>query len=161
MEIHFMKWKFIENKGIISEDNPGLEIYFGMSRKDLRSKLNFDSNQNKGRFDNEDSYGNTSGRNGNWFRFAFSKNEDVLEGIEILAGIIDVSGVSVIADGGNLIETIKRLENKGFMFTKGEYSYTDFGHFVDIGDSEKNGGDENQVCWFLTAVNFDYLKTTN
>ncbi|MFA5990621.1 MAG: hypothetical protein WC794_00035 [Candidatus Doudnabacteria bacterium] len=156
-----MKWKFIENKGIISEDNSRLEIYFGMARQDLRLKLNFDPNQNKGRFDNEDSYGNALGRNGNWFRFAFSKHEDKLEGIEILAGTIDVCGVSVIANGGNLKETIKELEKKGFVFTKGDYSYTDFDHLVDIGDSEESGGDENQVCWFLTVVNFDYLKVKN
>jgi hypothetical protein len=128
-------------------------LAFGSDRQDLRTKLKYDLEKNKGRFDTEDSYGNSLPDN--WFRLHFDHNK--LSEIELLGGTVTVDSVPITIDA-DLKETLKRLTDKGFVFEKGDYGYSDFSNLFDIGDSEENGGEPNQIIWFYTATSFDHLK---
>ena len=139
-----------KNIGLVSI-NPPLQLTFGADRQTSRNQLSFDATKNFGRNDNEDSYPDVAG---NWLRLSFTDNK--LEEIELLRGVIFIDNIE-IKTGNPLDKTIKSLKDKGFSFKKGFYSYTDFENLVDIGDSEANGGDENEVKWFYTSTNFDHL----
>lgn len=146
-----MYWKYILDVGVVCEE-VGIELHFGAAREDLRKRLKFDPKQNKGRFTDEDSYGNSLENPAHWFRLFFSKKKQSLENIEILAGTVEIEGVSVEAFGGDLRAALRALKKKGYDFKKGDYSYTDVEHKIDLGESGANGAEQkNQVCWIMIA----------
>jgi len=147
-----MNWTYIKNTGLQS-DNSHIKLTFGSDRQSLRTLLDYDPDKNKGRFDTEDSYGNSLPDN--WFRLHFEDNK--LFEIELLGGTVMVDNVPIKIDD-DLKRTLTRLIQKGFVFNKGDYSYTDFFNLIDIGDSEENGGEPNQIRWFYTASNFDHMR---
>lgn len=150
----FMKWKFVKDKGLVLEEDPNISVFFDQPREVIRQWFRFDRNKNVGRVDYEDNYQNLFDKRNNWLRLGFD-NEKLFE-IEVLEGAVDIDDVS-IQTYGNLNDTLKALEEKGYKFRIGDYSHTDFDAKIDIGDSDLNGGIPNQIRWFYTAKNFDHL----
>ena len=149
-----MNWKY--NKKIGIEYLPSnLELNFGEPRNVIRSLLNFDSSTNFGRSEPEDSFENVLGSS-SWIRLTFDQ-ENKLDEIEILAGKIEFQN-KVIEIGGDLIKTIESLKKIGCDWIESDYSYTDFSNLIDIGDSLKSGGSENEISWFYTSLDFSHLK---
>lgn len=150
-----MTWKFVDHTGIYAIEDPDLEIFFGASRTELRKRLHYQPEKNAGRYETEDSYENLLGKEENWVRLSFENDE--LTAIEILEGVVLVgeTEVEIYAD---LEETLAELEEGGYDFEPNDGGFTDFEHCIDLGDSFENGGEEHEICWFYTAVNFDHLQ---
>lgn len=137
-----------------------VELLFDAPQDAIRAMLGFDESKNKGRFPQEDQYGKSLENPAHWIRLSFSKKKRLLEAIEVLAGTVEVDGVQIEAYNGDLKKALAALKKKGYTFKKGDYSYTDFEHFVDIGESGANGAEKrNQTAWIFLSRSFDHLKT--
>lgn len=147
-----MEWIYKVKEGLFSMDSK-INLVFGDDRQIIRNLLKFDIQQNKGRNENEDSY--NLPLSSNWIRLNFQNSK--LNEIEILSGTVFVDNIEIIVEG-NLTNTLNALKKKGFIFRKGDYSYTEFKNLFDIGDSEENGGKPNKISWFYTSTDFEHLR---
>jgi hypothetical protein len=151
-----MTWKFVQAKGLILKEDTNIFLFFDQPRQTIRQQFHFNPIKNKGRADSEDDYQNLFDTTNNWVRLGF--DNDRLFEIEVLEGAVEINGVNIRTQG-NLTAALKALEEVGFEFSLGTYSYTDFDAKIDIGDSDLNGGVPNEVRWFYTAKNFDHFST--
>ena len=148
-----MKWYYSIDKGF-SSNVVKLDILFGMTRDNLRILLSYDPEVNKGRFDSEDSFRNLFDVPNHFIRLGF-KN-DLLFEIEVLDGTIIFDGVT-IQTHTNLDKTLTQLNAKGHIFQEWDYGYIDRISKIDLGDSAKNGGVENLICWILLSADLNHL----
>ncbi len=144
-----MAWRYIIDEGI-AHTLSGLSIAYQTNRLELRKLLRY-SKVDKGRFDNEDSYKDIRGSD--WIRVGFDDKNELSE-IEVLSGTLIVEGIA-ISTGSNLQAALAALRTKGWTFTEGDYSFTCRQLKIDIYDSEKFGGVDNQVHGVYTALDFD------
>lgn len=148
-----MSWIYTVDKGI-KDSKSGQSIDFDSTRDKLRQLLNFDPSINNGRFESEDSYENING-SGDWIRLSFDKEERLKE-IEILSGTIYLDNKEIAIEG-NLTKTIKELEKLGTKFIEHDYGFVSREFKIDLGDSEKSGGDDNKISWFYTSTDINHL----
>lgn len=153
-----MHWIYVQGKGITSADGE-VELLFDAPRPAIRALLGFDEKKNKGRSLQEDQYGKSLENPAHWVRLGFSEKGGLLQEIEVLAGTVEVDGVKIEAYDGDLKKALAALKKKGYSFKKGDYSYTDFEHFVDIGESGANGAEKRyRTAWIFLSRSFDHLK---
>ena len=130
-----------------------LDLNYGLDRNEIRQRLNYTEPDNKGRYENEDSFENVLGSN-DWLRLGFDDLQKLVD-IEILAGSVLVEGIAVEVMG-DLKGIVSKLIGKGYEFSEGEYSFTCESLKIDLGDSKKNGGIDNKIYWFYTAKEMNF-----
>ncbi|MDF9801420.1 hypothetical protein OKW21_006729 [Catalinimonas alkaloidigena] len=147
-----MNWIYKPDTGIQLDENEKIRIRFGDSREELRSRLNYQKPRIT-RFENEDSYENILG-SGDWIRLSFQENQ--LDEIEILIGKITIGKISIAVDE-DLDLSLAKFRDEGFGIKEGDMSYVIPELKLDIGDSGKNGGEDNKICWLFMTRDVEYL----
>lgn len=146
-----MTWNYILDRGISNAEN-GINFFYGANRFEVRKDLNYSDPRNEGRFKDEDSYNYILQSEDN-IRVDFDEMDELIC-IEVLEGIVEVKGVYIEVKG-DLSKAILELNNIGFELKEGSYGYTCSELKFHIGDSAKNGGEDNYISWFHTGKDFD------
>jgi hypothetical protein len=141
-----MKWQYQIDVGLKHQENNAFDLLFGTHRAQLRERFNYSPGVNKGRFEAEDSYDSFLGDNTQWFRLGF--DNDKLFEIEVLAGEVVFDNI-VIRAGTDLNAVLNKMAEKGYRFKEWDYGFINHEIKIDLGDSEKNGGQANLIYWIL------------